>query len=200
MRKSVERAHPHIRIISSQFLASFAVGNDELFVLIFDFGNVWIVPRMSQLLEMCIHSCILEIASRDLDEFMRQYMRQIAVGMVSFFPFRLNVDNPLRNLNRKISNRMQNFAMQFIVQRLKRISRMHAKALNKQINVSVIHIPLFRDDHKFSISMAVPNCDAFDTCRLENNWSTPFLWSQGRSRCRIDIERRSLLRWLHTVP
>src|SRR5947199_5065690 len=93
--------------------------------------------------------CFLpKVASRYLDEFMRQYVWQIAVGIVSFISFRLNVDNPFHNSSREMTDRMQDFAMQFIIQRLKCIPRIHAKACNKQYNLSIIHIQRSVDDTK----------------------------------------------------
>src|SRR5579859_5798240 len=96
---------------------------------------------MSQMLKMYIDDVLSEVAGRHLDEFMRQYVRKIAVGMVLFVPFGLNVYNPIYNPNPKFPNRLQNLLSRINIQLIKCMPSMHAETLKKLVNHRIIHTP-----------------------------------------------------------
>src|SRR5579859_2561511 len=90
---------------------------------------------------MDIDGGLSKLAGRDLDKFMRQHMREIAVRIISLVPFSLNVHNPVHDPQREFPDRMHDLVMGIVVQLLKCMPRMHPKAFNKLYNVRVTHTP-----------------------------------------------------------
>ena len=93
---------------------------------------------MPQLLKMDVDDDFSKLADRYLDEFVRQYVRKIAIGMIFFVPFGLNVRHTIHDPRAKFPDRLQDFTMCIIIQPVKHISRMHAERFQKLENVRVI--------------------------------------------------------------
>ena len=107
----------------------------------FNLGNTFLIPRISQLLKVDVDDGFSKLANRHLHEFVRQYMWKITTGMAFFVPFDLNVRHPLHDPRAKFPDRMQDFAVRIMIQPVKRMSCMHSERFQKLENVCVIYLP-----------------------------------------------------------
>src|SRR5437762_4490237 len=96
---------------------------------------------MPQLSKVHVDDGLSEVASQHLDEFMRQYVWKIVVGAVLWVPFGLNVYNPIHNSHPKFPNRLKNLPSHIIIQLIKRMLSIHAKALQKLLHRCIIDTP-----------------------------------------------------------